>query len=82
MKQQVNPALIAGAVAVLALVVFGIYKLTVGGGTGGNIAASNAPAYAKAAQSGNGVSMADHYQKQQQEQRQQQQPQPPKLSDQ
>ena len=66
----------------LALVVFGIYKLTVGSGTGGSIAASNAPSYAKAAQSGNGVSMADHYQKQQQEQREQQKQQPPKLSDQ
>ena len=67
MKQQVNPALIAGAIAVLALVLFGLYKLTLGSGGGDNISKDNAPDYAKAAQQGRGVSMAEHYTKQQQQ---------------
>jgi hypothetical protein len=66
MKQQVNPALIAGAVVVLALVVFGIYKLAMGGSSG-DVSKSNAPDYARASQQGRGSSMADYYTKQQQE---------------
>ena len=65
MKQQVHPGLIAGAVAVLALVIFGIYKLTMG--SAAPVAPSSAPDYAKAAQQGRGTSMADYYNKQQQD---------------
>ena len=70
MKQQVNPAIIAGAVVVLALVIFGIYKLAIGGGGGGAVSKDNAPDYAKAAQKGQGTSMAQHYQQQKQQQQQ------------
>ena len=64
MKQQVNPALIAGAVVIVALLIFGIYKLTLGGG--GNVSKDNTPDYARAAQRGQTVNMGQHYQQEQQ----------------
>lgn len=65
MKQQVNPAIIAGAVVVVALVIFGIYKVTMGSGSNGAVSKDNAPDYAKAAQRGQGMNMASHYQQEQ-----------------
>jgi hypothetical protein len=45
MKNKVTPAMIAGAVVLLALVCFGLYKLTLSSGE--KVSAENAPDYAK-----------------------------------
>ena len=59
MKNKVTPAMIAGAVVVLALVCFGIYRLAFPSSE--KVSAENAPDYAKQLMKGGGGTSATGY---------------------